>query len=107
MAALLAAFVLAVTVHEAGHAFAAIALGRRPRLFVRWPWTFGVAVPTIGRGADGLVALAGPAASLALAYGAILTGHSTVALVSGLLGLLNLLPVPRSDGSHIVRAVRR
>jgi Zn-dependent protease len=97
-----------VGVHEAGHYIAARMLGYRPRLVACWKgvgieWG-NAAVPLRTRG---LVTLAGPAASLL--YGAAVgwAGVSLVALMSLELAVLNLLPLPRSDGLRALRLVTR
>jgi Zn-dependent protease len=102
---------VAVVSHEAGHAAAAQLLGLRWHPFARLPWKAGIAVevPQSGLRArdDLLVALAGPAASLALAAAA-LPSVAELALISGMLAVLNLLPfLPGSDGWRATGAIRR
>lgn len=104
--ALFAALALALVVHEAGHAFAAIAL--------RLPWcpVLTWRGPGISIGSESLrltrvqvvvTAAAGPLASLALATLAFRFGQPFLALVSLDLCVVNLLPMPHSDGTRMLR----
>ena len=106
----IAAIVIAIISHEAGHAAAAQAIGLEWRPFARLPWKFGVAVvaPRLGMRPrdDLLIALAGPAASAMLAA---LTFQLSpwLSLFSALLAVLNLAPIPGSDGWRAIGAARR
>jgi Zn-dependent protease len=104
------AIVIAIVSHEAGHAAAAQAVGLEWRPFARLPWKIGVAVvaPATGiRPRDDLfIALAGPSASALLAA---LTFQVApwLSLFSALVAVLNLVPLPGSDGMRALRAARR
>jgi stage IV sporulation protein FB len=106
----IAAILIAVVVHEAGHAAAAQAVGLEWRPFARLPWKLGIAVlapePGIRPRDDLLIALAGPAASALLAA---LTFQVApwLSLLSGLLAVLNLVPLPGSDGRRAIGAARQ
>jgi stage IV sporulation protein FB len=106
----IAAILIAIVSHEAGHAAAAQAVGLQWRPFVRLPWKIGVAVVAPGSGIrprdDLLIALAGPGASALLAA---LTFQVSpwLSLLSGLVAVLNLLPLPGSDGLRAIAAARR
>ena len=106
----LIALVLVIVVHEGGHASAAQAAGLEWRLFARLPWKFGVAVVVPERGldprADLSIALAGPAASTALAVLTFQT-WTWLSVVSGVIAILNLVPMPGSDGLRAIQAGRR
>jgi Zn-dependent protease len=105
----LLALVLVIVVHEGGHASAAQAAGLEWRLFARLPWKFGVAVVVPARGLkprdDLSIALAGPAASTALGVLTFQT-WTWLSLLSGLIAILNLVPMPGSDGMRAIRAAR-
>jgi Zn-dependent protease len=106
----IAVILIAIVSHEAGHAAAAQAVGLRWRPFVRLPWKIGVVVlapePGIRPRDDLFIALAGPAASAMLAA---LTFQISPALsvLSGCLAVLNLLPLPGTDGWRAIGAARR
>ena len=106
----LAALVIVILSHEAGHAAAAQSMGLEWRPFARLPWKFGVAVVVPARGLhprdDLFIALAGPAASTALA---VLTFQTWpwLSVLSGLIATLNLIPMPGSDGLRAIRAARQ
>jgi Zn-dependent protease len=106
----IAAIVIAIVCHEAGHAAAARAVGLAWRPFARLPWKIGVAVvapePGIRPRDDLLIALAGPASSALLAA---LTFQIApwLSLLSALLAVLNLMPLPGSDGMRAIGAARR
>ena len=91
-------------------AAAAQAVGLEWRAFARLPWKIGVAVVAPARGIrprdDLLIALAGPAASATLAA---LTFQLSpwLSLFSALLAVLNLVPIPGSDGWRAIGAARR
>lgn len=106
---LILAVAATLVVHEAGHALAATAL--------RLPWRpiltrHGPAV-VIGR--DDLrltrrqvvlTAAGGPLANIAVCAAAYALGQGLVVLVGLEIVVLNLLPLPRSDGSKIIRPGR-
>jgi Zn-dependent protease len=106
----IAAIVLAIVSHEAGHAAAAQAVGLQWRPFARLPWKIGVVVlapePGIRPRDDLLIALAGPAASAMLAALAFQVSPH-LSLLSGMLAVLNLLPFPGTDGWRAIGAARR
>jgi len=105
----LVAIALVVVCHEAGHAAAAQSAGLEWRAFARLPWKIGVAVVVPRRGLDPrddlFIALAGPAASTALA---VLTFQTWMwlSVLSGVVAIVNLVPVPGSDGLRAIRAAR-
>ena len=96
---------LACTVHELGHLLAIRLLGGQVEE-LRLTGLGGVMIPqgTFGYGAECLVALAGPAASLVLALLAA-PFCQTLAGVSLVLGLFNLLPLAPLDGGRVLGAV--
>ena len=97
MVAVLVVVALAVLAHEAGHALAAHMLGLRWKTFARFPISIGIAAEP-----SRLVALAGPAMSLA---GAIIFAPTwpVFAFANLFLGLTALLPIPASDGYRLIR----
>lgn len=105
----LVALALVIVCHEAGHAAAAQASGLEWRAFARLPWKIGVAIVVPEHGLhprdDLFIALAGPAASTALAILTFQTWTS-LSLLSGAVAILNLVPVPGSDGMRAIRAAR-
>ena len=106
----LVAIALVVVCHEAGHAVAAQSAGLEWRVFVRLPWKIGVAVVLPPRGLDPrddlFIAVAGPTASTALAVVTFQT-WTWLSLLSGLVAVTNLVPMPGSDGLRAIRAARR
>jgi Zn-dependent protease len=104
------AIVLVVVCHEAGHAAAAQFAGLECRPFARLPWKFGIAVVVPARGLDPrhdlFIALAGPAASTSLAVLAFPT-WTWLSILSGVVAILNLVPMPGSDGLRAIRAARQ
>lgn len=96
---------MACAVHEAGHLLAIRALGGRVEE-LRLTGLGAVMIPqgAFGYGAECLVALAGPVASLILA---LLTApwNQALAGVSLVLGLFNLLPLAPLDGGRVLGAV--
>ena len=106
----LVALALVIVCHEAGHAAAAQSAGLEWRAFARLPWKIGVAVVVPRRGLDPrddlFIALAGPAASTALAVLTFQT-WTWLSLLSGITAILNLVPLPGSDGLRAIRAARR
>jgi Zn-dependent protease len=106
----LIAVALVIACHEAGHAGAAQSAGLEWRAFARLPWRLGVAVVVPAQGLHArdelLVALAGPAASAALALVTFQT-WLWLAVLSGLVAIVNLIPLPGSDGLRAIAAARR
>ncbi len=93
----LAAILIAIVAHEAGHALAAQALHLRWQLFVRFPISFGVKAEP-----SRLVGAAGPLASLLVAV--VAAPYWPILSVSSLLlGLLSLPPFKPCDGYWIFR----
>jgi Zn-dependent protease len=105
----LALLPLMLLVHEAGHALAArgLGFGVRPFAHVK-PLRFGVAVQGTFMSPRNsvLIALAGPAASLELAAPLMALHLGQAAAVTIGIGLANLIPFPKSDGSHVIAALR-
>lgn len=102
---LVVAMIGTVVVHEVGHAAAASLL--------RLPWrpTLTWHGPGIRIGSDALrlsrfqvavTAAAGPVANLALAAIAIRSGLGLLALANIEFAVVNLLPLPRSDGRRLL-----
>jgi Zn-dependent protease len=106
----LLAIALVIACHEAGHAGAAQFAGLRCRPFARLPWKVGVAVVVPARGLDPRdelrIALAGPAASAALAA-LTFEPWPWLGVLSGLVAIVNLVPLPGSDGLRAIAAARR
>jgi Zn-dependent protease len=104
------ALLLVIVCHEAGHAAAARSAGLECRAFARLPWKVGVAVVVPARGLDPrddlFIALAGPAASTALAITTFQT-WTWLSVLSGAVAILNLVPLPGSDGMRAIRAARQ
>ena len=96
---------LACVVHELGHLLAIRTLGGRVEE-LRLTGLGAVMIPrgAFGYGAECLVALAGPAASFLLALLAAPV-QETLAGVSLVLGIFNLLPLVPLDGGRILSAV--
>ena len=107
-----------VVLHELGHVLVARAYGHRAEEITLW-FLGGMArfrdLPR-GRGAEAVVALAGPAVSLALAFlagsAAWVAGASWLrfllsylAIANGGLGLFNLLPALPLDGGRVLRSL--
>jgi Zn-dependent protease len=104
---LVAGLVATVCIHEAGHVAAAILL--------RLPWR-----PTVTRHGPGvrigradldlsrwqvrITAAGGPVANILLAAVCIELHLGLIALLSLVFAATNLIPLPRSDGSRILRA---
>ena len=98
-------FLLACAVHEGGHLLAIRALGGRVGS-LRLTGLGAVMIPrgVFGYRTDCLVALAGPAASLVLALLAA-PFCQTLAGLSLVLGLFNLLPLGPLDGGRVLRGI--
>lgn len=107
-----------VVAHELGHVLVARAYGHRAEEITLW-FLGGMArfrdLPR-GRGAEAVVALAGPAVSLALAFLAGVAAAATeaawlrfllsyLAIANGGLGLFNLLPALPLDGGRVLRSL--
>lgn len=106
---LVAGLVAVLCIHEAGHAAAAILL--------RLPWA-----PVITRRGPGIrigradldltrwqvriTAVGGPIANIILTYVCARLGLAIIALMSLEFAVVNLLPLPHSDGSRILRPGR-
>lgn len=99
---LLLYFLSAASIHEAGHVAAIYLCGgqvRRVRLSAS-----GAEIQqarSLGHGADAAIALAGPAAGMAAAWGCSVLGHPTLAGANALLSLFNILPVLPLDGGCV------
>lgn len=104
----LAATAAGLAVHECGHWWAARALGYDARIVVRWLGP-GTVWATCGRRPSRrhrmVVSAAGPAASVAAAVWMVAwwTPCWPLAVVVANVGLLQLLPLPRSDGMSLLR----
>jgi hypothetical protein len=97
-------FVLAYAIHELGHFLAAEVFGIKTKS-VRLGWRGVAIVRERGPWFDSLVvAAAGPAVSLLCAG---LTFHLDGFTIANLyVGLVNLIPMPHSDGDHILECLR-
>ena len=98
MAGALLSLAGAVVIHEAGHALTAQALGKRWRLFLRFPVALGVAAEP-----SRLVAAAGPVASILAGLVASALGWEMLAIANLFLGVVSLVPVPPQDGWRLIR----
>lgn len=97
---------VAIISHEAGHATAAAALRLpwRPVLTRSGPGVqFGAASIRLRPWQVRVTAAAGPAANLLVAYAVAWAGIAQIVVACLLLALINLVPLPRSDGSRILR----
>jgi hypothetical protein len=95
--------------HEAGHVAAAIVLRLpwKPVITRRGPGIrIGRADLDLSRFQVRLTAAGGPAANLVLAFVCIRLGLGIMALMSLEFAIVNLLPLPHSDGSRILRPGR-
>ena len=98
------ALVALVALHELGHAACAAAHGLHPRLFVRWPWTFGIAARPTSWEQSRSVACAGPLASILAGLVLVAAGDAALGWTSILaFGVAQLAPLRRFDGHHILR----
>jgi Zn-dependent protease len=96
--------------HELGHLAVARALGWPGRLGWVWrPIPYPVARVLVPAGTNTwsllAVALAGPAASILFGF-ACWPVSPLAGLVSVLLGVVSLIPVPKQDGAHVLKALR-
>ena len=107
---LIAALVATACLHEAGHLAIALALRLpcRPILTRYGPGArIGCANLDLTRWQVRLTAAGGPAANLALAFGVCYPLHlGLMALLNIAFAAINLLPIPRSDGTKILRPGR-
>jgi len=91
--------------HEAGHVCMALALGLRIKRFgVSWWGPYIVRETGSSPAADAVVSAAGPLVNLVLAatmWGAF----PPFAFANLVLGVTNLLPLPKCDGGRILRAL--
>lgn len=96
-------FLLAATVHEAGHLLVLYLTGGRVHRLILTACgaVLRCALPQ-NRFARAAVCLAGPAASFALTALAEMGGAYRLAGASALLGLFNLLPMPPLDGGMVL-----
>lgn len=104
---LTALYLLACLIHEAGHAATAQAFGLPWRVGIGW---LGPYVRITGRyrwHENAAVALGGPMANLLSACVLWLAmGMPATGLLVGLVGAVNLLPVPKSDMWNLLQALR-
>jgi len=101
-----ALYVAACLVHEAGHALAAQCFGLPWKLRLGW---MGPYVRVQGRyrwHENAIVALTGPAASLAGAWACWHAGLPCCGSIVGAIGVGNLLPVRYSDMSNALEALK-
>ncbi len=101
--------VASLLLHEVGHMLAAMALGVPVREFgLCWRGAYIRRAHSGRRRTEILISLAGPLTNLLLAlslYDLPVVG-SQLALCNLLLALVNLLPIPSSDGQRILRNLR-
>jgi len=113
-AGLVVGMAVSVVLHELGHALAARRFGIRTAHVTLYPWGGAAALEEMPRDPDQevVVALAGPAANLAVAavLGLLWLVWSNplvqvLALTNGALALMNLVPAYPLDGGRALRAV--
>lgn len=98
--------VLTVLMHEAGHAIATLANGLRiKRVGISWKGVY-IVRESGSPAVNAQVALAGPLMNLVLA---LLTAadHHHFAVLNLIFAIVNLLPLPHSDGSHALAHLRQ
>ncbi|MHC4954050.1 MAG: zinc metalloprotease [Planctomycetota bacterium] len=105
--------------HEMAHALTCLAVRGRQAIVSLWPWGGVAHVERFSDAREAVVALAGPFANLAAALVfAFAGGEFTLALgrcsltdlaftCNLLMGLANLLPLPRLDGGCALRILAR
>jgi len=104
----------ALVLHELGHILAFRIYGHRLKAFHFLP--FGLAVQPEGSfrsfWQETIIALAGPLTNAALAMGSLAVyGHThqgwfrTFAIINGVLGFLNILPISPLDGGRVMRGM--
>jgi Zn-dependent protease len=95
---------IGLVVHEAAHVCVALGLGIRiKRIGLHWCGPYIVREPGSPT-ASAIVSAAGPLVNLVLAA-MTLRDWPSFAAANLLLGLINLLPTPNSDGRRILRAL--
>jgi len=95
-----------LVLHEAGHVCLARALGLQIKhIGMNW-WGPYIVRESGSPTADAMVSAAGPLVNLVLAT-MMWQDWRTFAVANLLLGLTNLLPLPKCDGGRILRAVFR
>ena len=109
IALLLVLLPLALVIHESGHAMAALAL-RLPCRAVLTRYGPGVRIGSdsirLERWQVVVTAAAGPAANIGLAALAYRFGLPLLVLANIEFAVVNLLPLPHSDGSRMLRPAR-
>ncbi len=107
--ALVVGVVVAVAVHEAGHAAAARMVGATA-VRVRWGWPAARVEADLppGRGREALFLLAGAVANVVVAVVAVALGGPGVVVgaVSAAFALVTLVPQGTSDGARLRALVR-
>jgi len=105
--------------HELAHAAVALALGDKQAVVSLWPWGGVAHVEAFGDIREAVVALAAPAANLAVAAGFALAGarfdlmlgqcplRDFVFTANLLMGVGNLVPLPFLDGGRAFRILRK
>lgn len=106
MILLLGCIIVALIVHEIGHALMALALGLDCHLVAK-RWRLGILFgdSTLRRWQVVVVAAAGPLANVVFAAIAYELGMSMLVL-GNLVAVLNLVPFPHSDGAKMLRPGR-
>lgn len=101
--------IASLLLHEVGHMLAAVALGVPVREFgLTWRGAFNRRAHSGRRRTEILIAFAGPLANLLLAFPLhyVPVIGNQVALCNLMLCIVNLLPIPSSDGLRILRNLR-
>jgi Zn-dependent protease len=104
LVSVLAIWIVATLLHEAGHVFAALLLGVRCHAigWTRWLSAYTLRDRHPHPKLDRVITLAGPAASFAIVFVASVFGRFEFAQMSFCIAITNLLPLPHSDGRRLL-----